>query len=49
MLLREMDRRIGLSTAAIALNDPRNPERITHEMRDLVAQRLSGLCCGYVD
>ncbi len=50
MLLRQVDRRIGLSaTVAAALNDPRAPERITHELRDLVAQRLYGLCCGYED
>ena len=50
MLLRQLDRRIGLSKAvAEALHDPRNPERITHELRDLVAQRLYGLCCGYED
>lgn len=50
MLLRQVDRRIGLSKAvAEALHDPRNPERITHELRDLVAQRLYGLCCGYED
>lgn len=50
MLLRQMDRRMGLSAAvAAALNDPRAPERIRHELRDLVAQRLYGLCCGYED
>ena len=50
MLLRQMDRRMGLSGAvAAALNDPRSPERIKHGLRDLVAQRLYGLCCGYED
>jgi hypothetical protein len=50
MLLRQVDQRIGLSKAvAKALHDPRNPELITHELRDLVAQRLYGLCCGYED
>jgi len=50
MLLRQMDRRLGLSSAtAAALNDPRAPERIKHELRDLIAQRLYGLCCGYED
>jgi hypothetical protein len=50
MLLRQLDRRIGLSAAvAKALHDPRDPERITHSLRDLVAQRLYGLCCGYED
>ncbi len=41
---------MGLSdSVAAALNDPRAPERIRHELRDLVAQRLYGLCCGYED
>lgn len=40
MLLRQMDRRLGLSAAvAAALNDPRSPERIRYELRDMVAQR----------
>lgn len=50
MLLREVDRKTGLSAAvAAALHDPRNPDFIVHELRDLVAQRLYGLCCGYED
>ncbi len=50
MLVRQVDRKIGLSRAvAAALSDPRDPERITHPLRDLVAQRLYGLCCGYED
>jgi hypothetical protein len=50
MLLRQMDRRIGLSQAvAAAMHDPRDPDLITHTLRDLVAQRLYGLCCGYED
>lgn len=36
MLLRQVDRRIGLSRAvAMALHDPRNQDRITHELHDL--------------
>lgn len=50
MLLRQVDRKIGLSAAvAAALHDPRNPDLIVHELRDLVAQRRYGLCCGYED
>lgn len=50
MLVRQVDCKIGLSRAvAAALHDPRDPERITHALRDLVAQRLYGLCCGYED
>lgn len=50
MLVRQTDRKIGLSAAvAAALSDPRDPERIRHPLRDLIAQRLYGLCCGYED
>jgi hypothetical protein len=50
MLLRQMDNRIGLSSSvAAALHDPRAPDRIRHGLRDLIAQRLYGLCCGYED
>ncbi len=50
MLLRQVDRRIGLSkSAAGAPHDPRNQDMIAHEMRDLVAQRLYALCWGYED
>ena len=44
MLLRQVDRRIGLSrTVADALHDPRNQDRITHGMRDLGPQRTDAL------
>jgi Transposase DDE domain group 1 len=47
MLLRQMDRKIGLSAAAAAvMNEPRAPERIRHELHDLVVQGLYALCCG---
>lgn len=50
LLLRQVDRRTGLSEAvADALHDPRNQDMIVHELRDLVAQRLYALCCGYED
>jgi hypothetical protein len=50
ILLRQVDRRLGLTKAvASALHDPRNQGMIVHEMRDLVAQRLYALCCGYED
>ena len=50
LLLRRADERIGLSRAAAAvLSDPREPSRITHSLRDLLAQRIYGLCCGYED
>jgi hypothetical protein len=50
LLLRRADERIGLSRAAAAvLSDARDPARITHSLRDLLAQRIYGLCCGYED
>jgi hypothetical protein len=50
VLLRQADQRIGLSKAvADVLHDPRDPDRIIHPLRDLIAQRLYGLCCGYED
>jgi Transposase DDE domain group 1 len=50
LLLRQVDARIGLSRAvAQALGDKRDRSRVTHRLRDLVAQRLYGLCCGYED
>lgn len=50
MLLRQVDRRIGLTRMAAAkLSDPRDPGRIRHSLRTLLAQRLYGLCCGYED
>jgi len=50
LLLRQVDRHLGLSrAAAVAIPDPRDPERIRHSLRDLLAQRLYGLCCGYED
>jgi hypothetical protein len=50
VLLRQVDQRIGLSKAvADVLHDRRDPDRIIHSLRDLIAQRLYGLCCGYED
>lgn len=44
MLLRQVDRKIGLSAAAAAVvHDPRHPDLITHSLRDLIAQRLYAL------
>jgi len=50
LLLRRVDERIGLSRAAAAVfSDARDPTRITHGLRELLAQRIYGLCCGYED
>ena len=50
LLLRQIDQHLGLSRAAAAvIPDPRAPTRVEHTLRDLLAQRLYGLCCGDED
>jgi hypothetical protein len=50
MLLRQVDTHLVLSlVAALAIPDTRDPERIRRSVRDLLAQRFFGLCCGYED
>ncbi len=50
LLLRRVDERIGLSRAAAAvMSDARDPGRITHGLRAMLAQRIYALCCGYED
>lgn len=50
LLLREVDRRIGLTSAlAGCISDPRDPAKITHELRTLLAQRIFGIALGYED
>jgi hypothetical protein len=50
LLLREVDRRCGLIDAlAGCLTDLRDPSRITHERRTMLAQRIYGLALGYED
>ncbi|MBE3123430.1 MAG: transposase [Planctomycetes bacterium] len=50
VLLREVDRRIGLVDALnAAVRDPRDPDRIEHDQRTLLAQRLFALAAGYED
>lgn len=50
LLLRQVDRHIGLTrAAAAALPDPRDPQRIRHGLRQLLAQRVYALCCGHED
>src|SRR4051794_3146011 len=50
LLLRPGDQHPGFSRmAAAAIPHPRDPGRIRHGLRDLLAQRLYALCCGYED
>jgi hypothetical protein len=49
-LLREVDRRIGLIDAlSTAIRDPRDPDRIEHDQRTLLAQRILAIAAGYED
>ena len=49
-LLREVDKRIGLIDAiTVCIPDPRQPAKITHDLRTLLAQRLFGIAMGYED
>jgi hypothetical protein len=50
LLLREVDRRIGLTdTLAACIADPRDPAKITHDLKTLLAQRIYGIALGYED
>ena len=49
-LLREVDRRIGLiDQLSAAICDPRDPDRIEHDQRTLLAQRILAIAAGYED
>ena len=50
LLVREVDRRLGLTErAAAVLHDPRDPDLITHPLRDLIRQRVYAIVQGYED
>ena len=50
LLLREADRRTGLTRAlADRIADPRDPARITHDLRSMLVQRICGIAMGYED
>lgn len=50
MLLREVDRRLGLTGAAArAFTDRRRAASVQHSIRDMLAQRVFGLACGNED
>ena len=50
LLLREVDRRLGLIDAlAACLTDPRDPARVVHDQRTMLAQRIFGIALGYED
>lgn len=50
LLLREVDRRIGLTQRATkVLDDPRQHGKVTHDARTMLSQRVYGLCAGWED
>ena len=50
LLLREVDRRLKLTArAAAVIADARDPELITHSLRDLIRQRVYAIVQGYED
>jgi hypothetical protein len=50
LLLREVDRQVGLSERlAQAIKDHRHPAYVKHPLRDLLAQRIYQIACGYED
>lgn len=50
IVLAAADRRIGLiDRLAARLDDPRDATKRRHELRDLLAQRIFGIACGYED
>lgn len=50
LLLRGIDRQIGLTQRlAAAVQDKRHPSYIDHTLRDLFAQRIYQIACGYAD
>jgi hypothetical protein len=50
LLLREVDRRLKLTErAAAVLDDPRDPELISHSLLDLIRQRVYAIVQGYED
>lgn len=50
ILLKAADERLGLAKSLLAcMSDERDPNRITHELEELFAQRVFGIACGYAD
>ncbi|WP_066343615.1 IS1380 family transposase [Azohydromonas lata] len=50
VLLRQVDERIGLTRAAARVfEDGRRQASVTHSVRDMLAQRVYALCCGWED
>lgn len=50
LLLREVERRTGLlDSLADCIADPRDPAKIKHDLKTMLAQRVCGIALGYED
>src|ERR687894_1468652 len=50
MLLSAAERRLGLADRlASVIRDPRDPDRITHSLADILRARIFAIACGYED
>ena len=50
VLVRQVDQRLGLTQAvAQVFDDKRRAASVKHGIRELIAQRVYGLCCGWED
>lgn len=50
VLLRQLDQRLGLTEAVgRAFEDKRRQASVKHSIRDMLAQRIYGLYCGWED
>jgi hypothetical protein len=50
VLLKAVDDRLGLTSALSGrLRDERDPDRVRHELQELVRQRVYAIACGYPD
>jgi len=50
LLLREVDRQLGLTASlAACVADPRDPAKITHDLRTRLVQRIFGIALGYAE
>lgn len=50
LLLKAVDEKLGLTgRLAACLADPREPGKVIHSLRDMLRQRIFGICCGYGD
>ena len=50
LLLKAVDRTLGvIDGLAATLTDARDPAKVTHTLRDLLAQRVFGIACGHPD